>query len=222
MSRLFVTQRELNFISDITKELISDVVGQKIYYYPISEIKTRVHDVYLESPEKIYDNPIEINCLVDSPENDTTTDAFGPQMKRKLEVYIHQQDLVDRVINVSLGDFLRYGENTYEITKVIQMRNIYGQTEQIDGIKLMCTQAREGQFFAAIVGPTETTFSDPDAIERDFTQTRGMDIVDDKTTGDKRALQENGVLDKPISGPAKVNHADDNDPQTGSSFYDET
>jgi hypothetical protein len=222
MSRLFVTQRELNFISDITKELISDVVGQKIYYYPISEIKTRVHDVYNESPEKIYDNPIEINCLVDSPENDTTNDAFGPGMTRKLEVFLHHTDMVDRAINVSTGDFLRYGENTYEITKVIQMRNIYGQTEQIDGIKLMCTQAREDQFYAKVLGPTETSFSDRDAVARDFSQTRGAEVVNEKETGDVRALQQNGVLDRPISGPAKVNHADDNDPQTGSSFYDET
>ena len=222
MSRLFVTQRELNFISDITKELVSDVVGQKIYYYPISEIKTRVHDVYLESPEKIYDNPIEINCLVDSPENDTTTNMFGPQMTRKIEAFLQWQDMIDRGINISVGDFIRYGENTYEINKVIQMRNIYGLAEQIDGVKVVCTQAREGQFYAKIVGPTETTFSDKDAIQRNFSQTRGADVVDEKQTGDKRALQENGVLDKPISGPAKVNHADDNDPESGSSFYDET
>ena len=35
MARLFITPRELNFISDITKEIIKDVVGQKVYYYPI-------------------------------------------------------------------------------------------------------------------------------------------------------------------------------------------
>ena len=70
MSRLFITERELNFISDLTKEVVSDVIGQKIYYYPISEIKTRTHDVYNESPEKVYDNPLEVHALVDSPEVD--------------------------------------------------------------------------------------------------------------------------------------------------------
>ena len=38
MSRLFITPREINFINDVAKELVKDVAGQKIYYFPISEI----------------------------------------------------------------------------------------------------------------------------------------------------------------------------------------
>ncbi len=220
MSRLFVTQRELNFISDVTKELVSDVVGQRIFYYPISEIKTHVHDVYNESPEKVYDNPIEIKCLVSSPSNETKTNLFGPERLNNLEVFIQHRDMVDRGVNVSIGDFIRYGENTYEVAKMIQMRNIFGQVEQIDGIKLECVQARIGQFNPEVLGPTETSFSDSNAVQRNFSQTRGVETVDEKSTNDHRALQENGVLDKPISGPAKVNS--DNTPETGSSFYDES
>lgn len=220
MSRLFVTQRELNFMSDVTKELVSDVVGQRIFYYPISEIKTRVHDVYGESAEKIFDNPIEIKCLVDVPTNEAKTNLFGPEILNTVEIFLQWRDMVDRGINVSMGDFVRYGENTYEIAKVIQLKNIFGQVEQIDGVKLECVQARIGQFNPTVIGPTEITFTDPDAIQRDFKQTRGADVVDDVNTGDKRALQDNGVLDKPISGPAKVNSQ--NTPETGSTFYDES
>ena len=46
MSRLFITPREIDFINDVAKEVLKDVAGQKIYYFPISEVKTRVHDVY--------------------------------------------------------------------------------------------------------------------------------------------------------------------------------
>lgn len=220
MSRLFITSRELNFMSDVTKELVSDVVGQRIFYYPISEIKTRVHDVYGESAEKIFDNPIEIKCLVDVPTNEAKTNLFGPEILNTVEIFLQWRDMVDRGINVSMGDFVRYGENTYEIAKVIQLKNIFGQVEQIDGVKLECVQARIGQFNPTVIGPTEITFTDPDAIQRDFKQTRGADVVDDVNTGDKRALQDNGVLDKPISGPAKVNSQ--NTPETGSTFYDES
>jgi hypothetical protein len=59
MSRLFITEREINFINDIGKELTKDVVGQKIYYFSISNIKSQVHDVYEESPDKIFEKPIE-------------------------------------------------------------------------------------------------------------------------------------------------------------------
>ena len=60
MSRLFITQREINLINDIGKEIVKDVIGQKIYFFPISEEKSNVHSVYEESVTKIFDNPIEI------------------------------------------------------------------------------------------------------------------------------------------------------------------
>ena len=58
MSRLFITPREINFINDIGKEIVKDVIGQKIYYFPISEIKSKVHDIYEEAEDKIFENPI--------------------------------------------------------------------------------------------------------------------------------------------------------------------
>ena len=79
MARLFITPRELNFINDISKEIIKDVVGQKIYYFPISEIKSKVHDVYEEASEKIFDNPIEIECLVKYNPQEITTGRFGSE-----------------------------------------------------------------------------------------------------------------------------------------------
>ena len=106
------------------------------------------------------------------------------------------------------------------MSKLIYMNNIYGHVEQIAGVKLSCTQARQGQFNPPVIGPTDITYSDKDAVQKDFVQQRGLDIVDDKPTGDIRKLQQNGVLDPPISGPARVNNADAS--EAGSAFYDES
>ena len=57
MARLFITPREIDFINDMFKEVVKDVVGQKIYYNPIANDKSKVHDVYEESTEKVFDNP---------------------------------------------------------------------------------------------------------------------------------------------------------------------
>ena len=48
MSKLFITSRELDLISDLSKELIKDIVGQKVYYYRVREDLTDIHDVYEE------------------------------------------------------------------------------------------------------------------------------------------------------------------------------
>ena len=55
MARLFITTREIDFISDLTKEITKDVIGQSIYYYRIREDVSEVHEVYEESLEKIFE-----------------------------------------------------------------------------------------------------------------------------------------------------------------------
>ena len=57
MPRLFLGQREADFFSDITKEIIKDVAGQKIYYYTVREDLSDIHDVYEESLNKIFNPP---------------------------------------------------------------------------------------------------------------------------------------------------------------------
>ena len=57
MARLFITPREVDYISDLTKEITKDVIGQKIFYYSVSMTKTAVHRVYDEAPNKIFENP---------------------------------------------------------------------------------------------------------------------------------------------------------------------
>ena len=76
MARLFITPRELDLISDLTKEVIKDVIGQKIYYYPVRSDITSVHDVYEESTEKVFDPPLEIDALVEWSPGDVRTNKF--------------------------------------------------------------------------------------------------------------------------------------------------
>ncbi len=71
---------------------------------------------------------------------------------------------------------------------------------------------------AKVFGPTSESYSDPDAVQETFVQQRGFDKNKLGETGDIRQLRENGVLDKPISGPKEVSPK--GDPRgVGSSFY---
>jgi hypothetical protein len=217
MSRLFIGQREQNLISDLTKEVIRDIVGQKVYYYAISELKTRNHEIYNESSDKVWDAPVELSALVGSPERTVKTDIFGPEHLAKLEVFVHYRDMIDVGINISIGDFLRWGDTVYEIADIANLRNIYGHAESTDGLKLSCVQARKGQIDPPQIGPSDIAFSDPDAVQKEFEQTRGNKEINGEATGDRRDLQENGVLEKPISGPNRIVE----DGPRGSDFYGE-
>ena len=221
MARLFITQREINFISDITKEIIKDVVGQKIYYYPISETKTKSHQVYDEALQKIFDNPINIDVLVNSEfQTETKINKFGVDATFSLEVYIQHRDMVEKGINPAIGDYFSFGSIFYEITEYKYMRTIYGQAENIDGVSLMGTRVRESQFKALTVGPTDIKYADQDSIQDTFVQQRGVTENKEGPTADVRDLVKNGVLDPPISGPKEVSDLGDST-GVGNAFYDE-
>jgi hypothetical protein len=224
MARLFLGPREMNFISDITKEVIKDVVGQKIFYYPISEIKTKFHGVYNEAMQKVFDQPIAIDALVDAKfQEETKINQFGVDQQYKLEVYIQYRDLVEKGIEICIGDFFSYSDIFYEITETQVMRNIYGQAEHKDGIRIVGTKARDTQFKTALRGPTDIEYTDPDAVQKKFEQQRGFAENDAGPTGDVHDLVKEGVLDPPLTGPKEVSEAGavaDNS-RHGSAFYDE-
>ena len=221
MARLFVTERELNFINDIMKEVVKDVIGQKIYYYSISEIKSRVHDVYEESPNKIFENPIEIDALVKYSGQEVKTNRFGSEEYYNIECYIQERDLIDKQIDVREGDFFSYGETFFEIIKAPRSDVIFGQIEHKSYVTVSGKQARKGQFITKVFGPTSEAYSDPDAVQSTFVQQRGFEENRLGKTGDVRDLQRTGVLDAPLTGPAEVSPAGDPE-NVGSAFYDES
>lgn len=221
MARLFLTPRELNFISDITKEIVKDVIGQKVIYYPISEIRTKTHGVYNEAVKKIYDNPIIVDALVNNEfQTDTKIDKFGVDAQYKIEVYIQYRDLVEKGINVNIGDYFSFSDIFYEITERSFMRNIYGMAEHKDGVRIVGMKARKGLFDAPIVGPTDISYTDADAVQQTFVQQRGIDNDPNNPNGDVRDLVKNEVLDEPLSGQKEVSPKGDTT-GAGSGFYDE-
>jgi hypothetical protein len=221
MARLFITPREINFINDIAKELVKDVVGQKIFYFSISEIKSHVHDVYEESPDKIFETPIELECMVKYSPQEIVTNKFGSEEYYTIECYIQVRDLIDKGIDLMEGDFFSYGETFFEIVKAPRTDTIFGQIEHKSFITVTGKQSRKGQFLSKVFGPTSEWYSDPDAVQNTFVQQRGQEENRLGKTGDLRALQKNGVLDAPLTGPAEVSPQGDPD-EVGSAFYDET
>ena len=204
MARIFITPREIDFISDLTKEITKDVRDQKIYYYRVRHDLTDIHDIYEEAQEKVFDPPIEIQAMVEWEPEEVRTNRFGSEEFYTISVYIQMRDLIDREFEVEAGDYFSYGSIFFEITSVIVDKTIFGQIEHKTGFKITGKQAREGQIDKFSIGPTDEAWNDPDAIQDEFVQKRGLPENRQGPTGDKRALIEDGKLDPPEEGPAEV------------------
>ena len=218
MGRLFISPREINFINDLSKEIVKDVVGQFIYYYPISTVKSNVHDVYEEATKKVFENPIKLDALVKYVPQEIRANKFGSEEFFSIEVYIQRRDLLDKGIDVKEGDFFSYGTVFFEVTSVLADKQIFGQVEHKTGYKLTGKQARQGQIDVMPNGPIGESYTDEGAVQKEFVQQRGFEENKLGKTGDKRQLQEDGKLEAPISKPAEVSERGD-DLGIGSSFY---
>ena len=218
MSRLFITPREINFINDLAKEVVKDVAGQKIYYFPISEVKSNVHTLYEEAIDKIFDNPIEIECFVKYEEPSTKTDRFGSEKYYSVTAYIQSRDLLDKGIEILEGDFFSYGSVFFEVITSPGTNVIFGQIEHGQYITVTGKQSRKSNFITKVFGPTSEQYTDADAVQDTFVQQRGFEKNRLGETADRRELQENGVLEKPITGPKEISKKGD-DTGAGSSFY---
>jgi len=206
MARLFVTPRELDFISDITKELTKDVSGQKIYYYRVREDHTSTHDVYEESQNKVFDQPIEVDARVEYLPEEIRTNRFGTERFYTVNVFIHERDMIDRNLDIRMGDYFSYGEIFFEITSLIAEVTMFGQIEHLVGMKIIGKQARMGLIDMQPLGPTNQKYTDDiGSDQKIFTQQRGFSNNGDYTD-DSRDLINSGKLSYPLSSPLETSN----------------
>ena len=219
MARLFITPREVDLISDITKEVMKDVIGQKVYYYRVREEYSNVHDVYEEAPEKIFDPPTEIDALIEWDSSKVSTNNFGTEKYQKIIVHIQHRDVLSKDIVIREGDYLSYGTNFFELTTVEADQLIFGQIEYITGYKITCTQARIGQIDKIPIGPTGEEYSDDGSTQDTFVQQRGLKENRLGETGDVRDLIKKGKLEAPETPTEVSTKADPK--KLEPSFYNE-
>lgn len=193
MARLFITPREIQFINDLTKEFMKDVIGQAIFYYPISTMKTQVHPVYDEAIEKVFQSPIKLDVLAGQPNWETKYNVWGNEQVNKLEIFVHVRDLLDKGYTVNEGDFFLYGDAVFEVLSAINMNNIFGQVEYDVAVKLEGRIVRQGQIdlpvFKQMLLDTGINYVD-NQVQKVWQQQRGLGENIDGPTGDKREMRE--------------------------------
>lgn len=224
MARLFFTEKEADLFSDLTKEIIKDVIGQKIYYYHVREDLSNPHALYEESIEKAFDPPVEVDCLVEWQPAEVRLTNFGYEQTKSITVFLHPRDLKDKDFSVNEGDFFQFGDYFFEITTIIVEKIMFGQTERIAGYKMQGKQARINLINKKFFGPTSEMYTDEEAVQKNFEQQRGMAVNSQGLeTGDFRQLRKDGILEEPITGPKQVKTQSSkiNSSTIKSSFYGE-
>ena len=77
---LFGSQKDFNVLSThISREILKDIVEQEIGYYKLSLNDTKAN-IYGEALDKVYLDPVKLNCLITRGDQVITVDDFGPDL----------------------------------------------------------------------------------------------------------------------------------------------
>jgi hypothetical protein len=144
---LFLGEKERDLVKQVNDELIERVIGQTVVYYPIDIERTNYHTLYNEAIVKTFLSPIRIYALVEFKGEETRTDKYGIDKDVKLTIHFHKRRLTeDQDLFVREGDFVAYGNNFYEIVKLQEPKELFGQADRRIEIVAECIKSREGYF----------------------------------------------------------------------------
>lgn len=123
---LFGSERDFNLITNINRELLSDVIEQEIGYYKLS-IEDTQSNLYGEALEKIYLDPVKLNCLITRGDQVVSVDEFGPDLEREASFAFLREDLTDTNTFPEVGDIILWHENYYEVDTVRENQLFLGK-----------------------------------------------------------------------------------------------
>ena len=123
---LFGGSRDISLFRHINKELINNIIQQSVGYYKISLDKTS-SNIYGESLNKVYNDPILVNCLIERTPQTWTETEFGSNVNQDITVRFLRDILVDINLVPETGDVMLWQENYYEISGVIENQLFVGK-----------------------------------------------------------------------------------------------
>jgi len=123
---LYGGSRDISFIRHINKELINNIIEQQIGYYILVLDKTS-SNLYGESLQKTYNDPVLVNCLIErTPPTWTETD-LGTDVTQDITVRFLRDILVDIQLVPKVGDIVLWEESYYEISSLIENQLVVGK-----------------------------------------------------------------------------------------------
>ena len=123
---IFGSQRDFALITKMNRALLRDIIEQEIGYYKISLEDTQAN-IYGESTEKRYYDPVLLQCLITRGDQIYNVDDFGPDLSRELSFAFLRQDLVDFNVVPEVGDIIMLNEEYYEVDTVRENQFFFGK-----------------------------------------------------------------------------------------------
>ena len=88
---LFLGEKERNLVKQVNDELIERVIGQGIFYYPISMEHSNFHPLYGEAIQKTFLPPVRVYALITWQGYTTEVTKLGIDKRLSITVHFHNR-----------------------------------------------------------------------------------------------------------------------------------
>ena len=99
---LYGENRDVSLFRHLNRELINNIIEQKVGYYKLNLDKTEAN-IYGESTKKTYNDPVLLNCLIERGDTDPKTDELGMDVTRNMKFRFLRDDLAGIDLSTELG-----------------------------------------------------------------------------------------------------------------------
>lgn len=123
---LFGGQRDMSLFRTLNKELINDIIDTEIYYYQVSLEETK-SNLYGESSNKMYYQPVKIPALFEFQQASQISDDFGQSYSREVSFSFLRDTLVDKNLKPEVGDVIQWNNAYFQIDAVYEKQFFAGK-----------------------------------------------------------------------------------------------
>lgn len=158
---LFGSARDISLFRKISRELTDKIIQQEIGLYKIN-LDSTVANIYGESSEKYYFQPIKLFCLIERDSPTYEYNAAGPEFSQNKTFRFLRDYLKEKDILLDVGDILYYDNRYWEVYNVIDNQFIAGKN---DDNNLSTYNESFGENFSIIVQAHMTRTEKPNIEE---------------------------------------------------------
>ena len=131
---IFGYRKDFNLFRGVARELISSVAEQVVGYYKIS-LESTSTNIYGESSDKVYKDPIKLNCLITRGNQVISANDFGQDLTRDASFAFLKDDMIDRSFMAEVGDIIFWQNDYYEVDTVRENQLFFGKDSDYNVIE---------------------------------------------------------------------------------------